>query len=68
MFASEPRLIKLPEVIRKTGKSRSSLYAAMREGKFPPSVAIGPRARAWVEAEINSWVDARVEEARSVSV
>lgn len=54
--ASQPRLIRLPDVIRRTSKSRSAIYAAMSRGKFPRQVKLGPGAAAWVESEIDQWV------------
>ncbi|HEV2709886.1 MAG TPA: AlpA family phage regulatory protein [Edaphobacter sp.] len=58
------RLIRLPEVRLKTGKSRSGIYAAIQTGQFPAPVAIGIRARAWVSSEIDSWIADRVAESR----
>jgi prophage regulatory protein len=46
------RFVRLPEVMRRTGKSRSSIYA---DPRFPRSVKIGPRASAWVESEITEY-------------
>jgi len=51
------RLLRLPEVLMRTGLSRSRLYA---DPTFPRSVKIGERAVAWVEEEIREWVDARI--------
>lgn len=53
---TQPRLIRLPEVIRRTSKSRSAIYAAMARGEFPRQVKLGPLSAAWVEAEVDAWV------------
>lgn len=58
------RLIRLPEVRLKTGKSRSGIYAAIQTGQFPAPVAIGIRARAWVSSEVDRWIADRVAESR----
>ena len=42
--------------------SRSTLYKAMREGRFPNSVPLGPRAVGWLEQEVSGWIEARVAE------
>ena len=52
-----PRLIRLPEVIRRTSKSRSAIYAAMAAGQFPKQVKLGPLSAAWVETEIDAWIE-----------
>ena len=56
------RLIRLPDVIKLTGLSRSSIYKFMSEKTFPQSVSLGDRACAWVESEIQEWVLARIAE------
>ena len=52
-----PRLLRIPEVLARTGLSRSRLYA---EPTFPRSVKIGERAVAWVEDEVSAWVEDRI--------
>jgi prophage regulatory protein len=54
-----PRLLRMPEVLARTGLSRTRLYA---DPTFPRSVKIGERAVAWVEDEIGDWVAARIAE------
>lgn len=56
----EKRVIKLPQVMRTTGLSRSSIYAAMDNGTFPRSVALGKRSVGWVQEEVEIWIDERV--------
>jgi prophage regulatory protein len=57
-----PRVLRLPEVKVRTGKSTSRIYAGMQDGSFPKSIPIGPQARGWLESEINGWIAARVAE------
>lgn len=52
-------LLRLPAVMRETGLSRSSIYAAIKEGRFPRPVRIGKRAVAWRAEEIAAWRDTR---------
>ncbi len=47
------RMIRLPEVMLKTGLGRSSIYKKMSEGTFPKCHKIGERAVAWFEHEID---------------
>ena len=53
------RLIRMPEVIGKTGLSRSTIYLLSSEDLFPPSRKIGHRAVAWIESEVDEWMQAR---------
>lgn len=55
-------IIKLPEVMRRTGKRRSSIYSAIAKGRFPRQVLISARSVGWVETEIDSWIQQRLEE------
>jgi prophage regulatory protein len=52
-------IIKLPEVVRKTGLSRSSVYSYIRQGIFPKPVPLGPRAVGWVASEFEHWLGER---------
>ena len=38
------------------------LWQLEKSGKFPKRVSITPGRRAWVEAEIDAWVQARIAE------
>lgn len=53
-------LLRLKEVCRRTGKSRSDIYRSIVEGRFPAPVKLGERSSAWVEAEIAHWVAGRI--------
>ena len=64
--ALPPRLgiIRLPEVERRTGRRRSSIYA---DPTFPRPISIGPRAVGWLVHEIDAWIAARVAASRGRS-
>lgn len=49
-------LIRLPEVQRRVGASRTEIYRRMDAGTFPRPVKIGRRYVAWVEEEIDTYV------------
>ena len=57
-------LIRLGAVMARTGLSRSTLYAYMREGRFPQPVAISERCVAWVEGEVDAWIAQRIAASR----
>ncbi|HRE45318.1 MAG TPA: AlpA family phage regulatory protein [Terricaulis sp.] len=48
-------LMRLPQVMREVALCRSSIYAAMSEGRFPAPVRIGRRAVAWRAEDIEAW-------------
>ncbi|MEQ8837055.1 helix-turn-helix transcriptional regulator [Haliea sp.] len=63
---SKPILLRLPEVIKLTGLSRSAVYAMASSGIFPRPIKIGPRASAWLEREVIDWIEARIANSRSI--
>ena len=60
--AGKRTLITLESVIERTSISRTRIYEAIRAGTFPRPVPVGARRRAWIESEIENWIDARVAE------
>jgi prophage regulatory protein len=54
------RLMKLPEVKKATGLSRSEIYRLEGAGKFPKRVPLSERSTAWVEAEVLDWVRSKI--------
>ncbi len=56
------KFIRLRTVLEITALSSSSLYRLMEAGKFPKNVSLGDRAVAWVEEEIEDWVQHRIED------
>lgn len=48
------KFLRLPEVIERTGLSRSTIYRGIAEGWFPGPVKIGPRISAWPDTEIDA--------------
>ena len=68
----QTRFIRLPEVLNRTGFGRTSIYRKMEEGSFPRSVKLGGtledpnsfdcRGVAWIEDEVEQWIESRIEE------
>ena len=66
------RLIRLPEVLSRTGYGRTTIYRKMEDGSFPRSVKLGgppkdpnafdSRAIAWIEDEVEQWIESRIDE------
>ena len=61
------RILRLPEVMARTGLSRSTIYLRISQGTFPKPVSLGPRAVGWVEAEIQEWIERQIESRRKES-
>lgn len=61
---TRPSLLRLEAVKARTCLSRSTIYAHMREGRFPQPVAISERCVAWIEAEVDAWIADRIALAR----
>ena len=59
------RFLRLPEVMARTGLSRSTIYVRLEQGRFPRPVSLGSRAVGWVEAEVDEWMRERIVESRS---
>jgi len=53
-------LLRLPEVKRRTGLSRSSIYLAISQGKFPKAINLSERSVAWSSADIDNWIAERI--------
>jgi prophage regulatory protein len=57
-------ILRLPTVKARTGLSRSTIYLRVSEGTFPKPVSLGGRAVGWIEAEIQHWLELRIEASR----
>ena len=55
---------RLPEVIRQTGLSRSTIYEMIKRAEFPRQFNLGPRAVGWISDEVLDWIDTKTREAR----
>lgn len=61
---SDIAILRSPEVRRRTGLSRSTLYAKIKAGEFPASISLGDRAVGWPSNEIDQWIAERIEASR----
>lgn len=60
----EPRM---GEVMATCGKSRSSVYAKIKEGNFPAPIKLQGRSSAWLRSEVLRWMQACIETSRPVA-
>jgi len=61
---NQSNLIRLSEVMKRTGYSRAWLYRLLKEERFPRPIKIGIRSIAFVESEIDEWICDRIAESR----
>ncbi|MFA7596936.1 MAG: AlpA family transcriptional regulator [Novosphingobium sp.] len=54
------QILRRPEVERRTGLARSTIYAAMAAGKFPAPIKLSARSVGWLESDVREWLEARV--------
>lgn len=52
-------ILRLKEVIKITGLSRSTIYLMIEKGKFPRQIHLGARAVGWLESEVYEWLEIR---------
>ena len=54
------RLIRRKEVQAKTGLGASSIYAMIQQGTFPKAINISERRVAWIESDVDQWINERI--------
>lgn len=55
------KLLRLPDVESLSALKKSSIYAGMKAGTFPPCVRLSARAVAWRESDIATWQATRMQ-------
>jgi prophage regulatory protein len=65
MSSRSIRMLRLPQVIDATGLGKTKIYELQGQGDFPMRVKITAHSVAWVEEEVQAWLAARIERARS---
>ena len=54
------KIIRRPEVLSKTGWSKSTLYNRLKEGLFPTPISLGVRSIGFVESECDRVIQAMI--------
>ena len=60
---STERFLRLHAVKEITGKSRSTIYADMKEGAFPQNFKVGPNSAVWRESDVRQWMAEQLKKA-----
>jgi prophage regulatory protein len=61
MTINKPQLIRRPEVLNLTARSKSALQLDEKAGLFCPPISIGDRAVAYIQHEVEAVIQARIE-------
>ncbi len=56
-------ILRLPQVLSRTGLSRSLLYQKINEGTFPKQIPLGVRAMGFSETAVNRWIQDQINAA-----
>ena len=59
-----PRILRRQLVESQTGLSRSKIYDLITRDEFPRPIKIGARAVGWVEADIEAWINVKIDAAK----
>ena len=54
------KILRLKDVIAKTGLSRSHIYALLSAGKFPKPIKLSPRCIGFLESDIDNWLSEKI--------
>ena len=59
-------MLRLPEVMKKTGLGRSQVYKLVQQNQFENQIRLGSSAVAWLESEIETWIEKKIEASRPI--
>ena len=60
-------ILRLPEVVKRTGLSRSTIYLKIDQGHFPRQIKLSERAMGWPSSVIDDWIQDRIDESQGVA-
>ena len=53
-------IMRLPEVVRKIGVARSTLYKMVSDGNFPRPIHLSARSVGWIASEVTDWLHQKI--------
>lgn len=56
-------ILRIGEVVKQTGLSRSSVYRQVQLGQFPAPFKISARASGWLGSDVQRWMEKKRAEA-----
>jgi prophage regulatory protein len=61
------KVMRLNEVMERTGLSRSSIYQKISEKNFPTQISLSANSVGWIESEVEAWIVDRISQSRGES-
>lgn len=55
-----PSLLRIKDVMARTGLTRSTLYTMVGDGRFPRAIKISTRCAAWPSDVVDAWIAERL--------
>lgn len=55
-------LIRIRQVMAKTGISKSQVYRLSKLGQFPKPIKLTTQSVAWIEQEVERWIEQRISQ------
>lgn len=59
------QLLRLPQVLTRVGLRTTRVYQLIGDGSFPAPIKIGDRAIAFLESEVDAWIEAQALKPRA---
>lgn len=59
------KILRLPEVKKLIGLSRSSIYLRISKGEFPKPISLGSRAVGWLTEDVDRWLEEKIQSSRA---
>jgi len=56
MIKKPGNLIRVPQVLKRVGFGKSTLWAWVASGRFPAPIKLGPRMSVWREEEVDAFI------------
>ena len=54
-----PNILRVSEVARRVGLSRTTIWRRERSGDFPLRIRLGGRSVGWLDSEVEEWLESR---------
>lgn len=65
MTASTPtRILRQPEVLARTGLSKSTIYQLIKEKQFKAPIKLGARSVGWLSSDVDEFLAERIKASR----
>ena len=60
MKGNNMNLLRLKSLKIKVGLGKTSIHEKIKRGEFPKPIPLGARAVAWLESDIDAWIESRI--------